>query len=158
MQWFHVLTERDKSPQTEDEWRRYNDLVELRELMERIYSLGFKPADLNDIFEKDNHPAYVSYFARQWRDEAYKGTPHKLPPFEYQYLTVTIFPLEHQYLTLEPFENRFLEASFIVYAQPFNAKAKNKQVPLFSTLLRSLDDIVIAANGIYTPVKSQKDG
>lgn len=110
-------------------------------MIDSLHYLGFGADDPDRYFDKGKAPAYVTCLTRRWRDAAYQGCPHPLPPSQYQYLTIT-----HAHD-----DGRFLEACLQVYAQPWDPRAKRRQLPLYSNLLRSLDEILAAVNAVYPP-------
>ncbi len=93
-------------------------------MIETLYSLGFTAGNPDDYFDKGKAPGYVSCLTR-----VHQG--------------------QHQYLTVTGYDRRFVEACLTVYNQPWNSRAKQKQVPIFSTLLRSLEDILAAVARVH---------
>ena len=99
-------------------------------MIDSLHYLGFGADDPDRYFDKGKAPAYVTCLIRQHGH-----------------------PAQHQYLTLTHAhdDGRFLEACLQVYAQPWDPRAKRRQLPLYSNLLRSLDEILAAVNAVYPP-------
>jgi len=69
-----------------------------------------------------------------------------------------IYHGEYQYLSLlyAHDHSHFLEAVLLVYDQPLNTRAKQRQVPLCATILRGgLEDILTAVNRVYSPLSKK---
>ena len=59
---------------------------------------------------------------------------------------------QHQYLSLLSgpwYRAPFIEAVLLVYAQPFNSRAKVRQTPLAARLLRSVEEVELAVAATY---------
>jgi hypothetical protein len=94
-----------------------------------LHSLGFTAGNPDDLFDKGRAPDYVVYLTRRHGQ-----------------------PAQHQYLTLTHYDGRFVEACFWVHSEPWNPRAKKRQVPLYSNLLRSAGAVLEAVTRTYPPV------
>ena len=78
---------------------------------------GFSSSDPTLYFDKDRTPPYCVCLERQ-----FKGL--------------------YQYLTLTTYEGNFVEGVWVVYGEKLNSRAKQRAIPLATSLPRSLNAVL----------------